>query len=218
MRTPSYFLFRPENPHQLRLQYGQLIERVKTKFYRLTLPLFEGTPCLQEMEPNLYVYRKERISTMEWDLDQGPVSLLAGDFKAVIHKLTPRPLRKWFRNARNLLTLSLLMDDTEMEGFLSDLPAGEKEKVLQFRQDAERFHKTLNHTAGRAMRHTILFSEAIRILLLKSIRAAGRIPHKLSIRKVVQYVQPHAISCFHHSLTLAGKWLLKLCCAVSRRN
>jgi hypothetical protein len=181
---------REKNPYRFSVRTERVEQNVLSWFYRLSEPFFSRE--IMEEEDNtaeeLSVYRKDRLQTMEWNLDQSTVSLLVHDLRAVSQILTPAPVRRFFRDIRNYVVIFISTDDIAIEEALSSLPAEEQGRVIIMQQRSDRMQSSALKLMARSSRNVIHFSDAMRIIMLRSIHKMKKLPGLFASLPLRKYV------------------------------
>jgi hypothetical protein len=142
----------------------------------------------QEAATGFRIYSKDAPQTTEWNLEQSAASLLVHDLKAVAKSLTPSPVRRFFRDIRNYIVIFMSTDEIDLEEALLSLPEEEQSRVILMQQRTVRMQISASKFISRSARNVIHFSDAMRIIMLRSIHKMKKLPALFAANPLKNYV------------------------------
>jgi hypothetical protein len=187
-RQEKYFS-REKNPYRHSIRADRIEQNMLSWFYRLSVPFFSRDILEEQDVPTGFrIYSKDAPQTIEWNLEQSTASLLVNDLKVVAKSLTPSPVLRLFRDIRNYIVIFMSTDEIDIEEALLSLPEEEQGRVIIMQQRTIRMQISATKFISRSARNVIHFSDAMRIIMLRSIHKMKKLPALFAANPVKNYV------------------------------
>lgn len=208
-----------KNPYRFLLHFENLREKTLEAFCGKMIPLFSESPVTFEKEESgIQLVNVKTGNTVEWNIRQGPIQLLAVDLAWIFQQLTPTFLRRKLWQLKKHYEVFMATDDLDMElhtnYFSRMVPARNIRLSLRLSIYGSQGNASMFFTG----RKTIHFADALKIIVLKSVYRIKRLPKALKRFSGRQFFRNYGISEINNFLPKPFMMVKKIWAFISNKR